>query len=86
MAEIFQKKKARNTLFLKYSRLSPQCGRWGETETEKGPVDLFPVEPTDEATYVARRPWSLVPHYIEQPKLAALEFPSGILVLATFAT
>ena len=25
-----------------------KCGRWGETETGKGPVDLFPVEPTDE--------------------------------------
>ena len=23
-------------------------GRWGEVETEKGPVDLFPTEPTDE--------------------------------------
>ena len=27
-------------------------GRWGEVEIEKGPVDLFPTEPTDEAT-----PW-----------------------------
>ena len=25
-------------------------GRWGEVEIEKGPVDLFPTEPTDEAT------------------------------------
>ena len=25
-----------------------QCGRWGEVEIEKGPVDLFPTEPTDE--------------------------------------
>ena len=24
------------------------AGRWGEAEKEKGPVDLFPVEPTDE--------------------------------------
>ena len=24
--------------------------RWGETETEKGSLNLFPVEPTDEAT------------------------------------
>ena len=24
------------------------CGRWGEVEIEKGPVDLFPTEPTDE--------------------------------------
>ena len=23
-------------------------GRWGEVEIEKGPVDLFPTEPTDE--------------------------------------
>ena len=27
----------------------PSCGRWGEVEKEKGPVDLFPTEPTDEA-------------------------------------
>ena len=27
------------------------CGRWGEVEIEKGPVDLFPTEPTDEAIY-----------------------------------
>ena len=25
-----------------------KCGRWGEVEIEKGPVDLFPTEPTDE--------------------------------------
>ena len=25
-----------------------QYRRWGETETEKGPANLFPVEPTDE--------------------------------------
>ena len=25
-------------------------GRWGEVVTEKGPVELFPTEPTDEAT------------------------------------
>ena len=25
------------------------CRRWGEAEKEKGPVDLFPAEPTDEA-------------------------------------
>ena len=25
-----------------------QDGRWGEVEIEKGPVDLFPTEPTDE--------------------------------------
>jgi len=30
-------------------------GRWGETEREKGSVNLFPVEPTDEAL-VPRRP------------------------------
>jgi hypothetical protein len=24
------------------------CGRWGEAEKEKGPVDLFPTEPTIE--------------------------------------
>ena len=24
-------------------------GRWGEVEKEKGPGDLFPTEPTDEA-------------------------------------
>ena len=24
------------------------CGKWGEAEYEKGPVDLFPAEPTDE--------------------------------------
>ncbi|WP_035787053.1 hypothetical protein, partial [Butyrivibrio sp. XPD2002] len=24
------------------------CRRWGETETEKCPGDIFPVEPTDE--------------------------------------
>jgi hypothetical protein len=24
------------------------CGRWGEVEIEKGPVDLFSTEPTDE--------------------------------------
>ena len=34
------------------------CGRWGETEIEKDPVDLFPVEPTDEA-FMPRRPWTL---------------------------
>ena len=28
--------------------LKGQCGRWGEVEIEKGPVDLFPTEPTDE--------------------------------------
>lgn len=25
-------------------------GRWGEVEIEKDPADLFPTEPTDEAT------------------------------------
>ena len=30
-------------------------GRWGKTDLEKGPVDLFPVEPTDE-TFMSRRP------------------------------
>ena len=24
-------------------------GRWGEVEIEKGPADLFPAEPTDDA-------------------------------------
>lgn len=28
---------------------SEKGGRWGEVEKEKGPVDLFPTEPTDEA-------------------------------------
>jgi len=32
-----------------------KSGRWGETDFEKGPVDLFPVEPTDEA-FMPRRP------------------------------
>lgn len=27
----------------------PKRGRWGESEIEKGPVNLFPAEPTDEA-------------------------------------
>ena len=35
--------------------LSKVCGRWGETDQEKGLVDLFPVEPTDEA-FMPRRP------------------------------
>ena len=30
-------------------------GRWGETDKEKGPVDLFPVEPTDEASYAEEK-------------------------------
>ena len=34
---------------------STKCGRWGEVESEKGPVDLFPTEPTDEAFW-PRRP------------------------------
>ena len=25
------------------------CGRWGEGDTKKGPVDLFSPEPTEEA-------------------------------------
>ena len=29
--------------------MNKSSGRWGETDYEKGPVDLFPVEPTDEA-------------------------------------
>ena len=35
------------------------CRRWGETETEKGPVDLFPVEPTDDAAMLRGdlEPW-----------------------------
>lgn len=33
----------------KTNKIMP-CGRWGEVEIEKGPVDLFPTEPTDEAT------------------------------------
>lgn len=35
------------------------CGRWGEADTEKGPVDLFLAEPTDEQP-AARRPWTWV--------------------------
>ena len=35
------------------------CGRWGEADTEKGPADLFPAEPTDEQ-FTARRPWTWV--------------------------
>ena len=37
---------------LPHEKKAPQaklsCGRWGEVEKEKGPVDLFPVEPTIE--------------------------------------
>ena len=33
----------------------PACRRWGEAEEEKGPVDLFPAERTDEPL-AARRP------------------------------
>ena len=29
--------------------MGPSCGRRGEVEIEKDPVDLFPTEPTDEA-------------------------------------
>jgi len=29
--------------------LGASCGRRGEVEKEKGPVDRFPTEPTDEA-------------------------------------
>ncbi len=32
-----------------------ECGRWGEVDKEKGPVDLFPTEPTDVA-FMPRRP------------------------------
>ena len=31
------------------ARSNDRAGRWGEVEKEKGPVDLFPTEPTDEA-------------------------------------
>ena len=31
------------------------CGKWGEADQQKGPVDLFAVEPTDEAG-MPRRP------------------------------
>ncbi len=30
------------------------CGGWGEAETEKGPVDLFPAERTERRTNAAR--------------------------------
>ena len=30
-------------------------GRWGKTDLEKGPVDLFPVEPTDETYRTKKR-------------------------------
>ena len=36
-------------------RYARESGRWGEAEKEKGPVDLFPAEPTDEP-FMARRP------------------------------
>lgn len=29
-------------------------GRWGEVDKEKGPGDLFPTEPTDEAVRLRR--------------------------------
>ena len=38
------------------------CGRWGETGQEKGPGDLFPVEPTDE-TFMSRRTRSGGPRF-----------------------
>ena len=50
----------RGTPLLKVVKLSVPCsiqklkelsGRWGEVEIEKGPVELFPTEPTDEAIY-----------------------------------
>ena len=39
---------------LKSFRNKYSCGRWGEAETEKGPVDLFPAEPTEEHACVFR--------------------------------
>ena len=43
-------------------RYARESGRWGEADNvyhkvhiEKGPVDLFPAEPTDEP-FMARRP------------------------------
>ena len=39
----------RNLTHILTSILTSKGGRWGEAETEKGPVDLFPAEPTDEA-------------------------------------
>jgi len=38
---------------------SADRGRWGEVEKEKGPVDLFPTEPTDEDRQVEEtlNPW-----------------------------
>jgi len=45
-----RKKKTPETLdFSTFPTISAPCGRWGEADTEKGPVDLFPAEPTDEA-------------------------------------
>ncbi len=32
-------------------KVFPHMRKKGEAETEKGPVDLFPAEPTDEAIY-----------------------------------
>ncbi len=34
---------------LPHLHLTTTRGRWGETDSEKDPVDLFPVKPTDEA-------------------------------------
>lgn len=31
--------------------MTKNSGRWGETDPEKGPGDLFPGEPTDEGIY-----------------------------------
>ena len=47
-----------------------KCGRWGEVETEKGPVDLFPTEPTDDAAL--RRGWDLILAGIGMPARSAL--------------
>ena len=45
-----RKKKTPETFdFSTFPTISAPCGRWGEADKEKGPVDLFPAEPTDEA-------------------------------------